>query len=304
MAINVKESTVSTLTNENGVFILQNLSNGSYVLEISYKGYETQNFPVELTGNTIDLGTILLYEDLTEEEDLSTVTLTDDELNDDTSAADNISGLLQASRDIYLRTAAFEFSSSFFRIRGLDSENGKVLINGIEMNKLYNGRPQWSNWGGLNDVLRNQEFSNGLRASDFTFGGILGSTNINVRASEQRTGTRISYASSNRSYTHRAMATHSSGLSEDGWAFTVAASRREGREGFVNGTMYNATSFFGSIEKKFNDKHSLSFTSITAFNRRGKSAPQTQEVFDLKGIQYNSYSVSYTHLTLPTNREV
>ncbi len=289
VAINVKKNTANTLTNENGVFILQNLTNGSYVLEISFKGYETQNFPVELSGSTVDLGNILLYEDLSEEEDLSTVTLTDDELNDDTSAADNISGLLQASRDIYLRTAAFEFSSSFFRIRGLDSENGKVLINGIEMNKLYNGRPQWSNWGGLNDVLRNQEFSNGLRASDYTFGGILGSTNINVRPSEQRTGTRISYASSNRSYTHRAMATHSTGLSEDGWAFTVAASRREGREGFVDGTLYNATSFFGSVEKKFNDKHSLSFTSITALNRRGKSAPQTQEVFDLRGIQYNSY---------------
>ena len=289
VAIKVKKNTISTLTNENGVFILQDLVNGSYVLEISFNGYETQNYPVELSGTTIDLGTILLYEDLTEEEDLSTVTLTDDELNDDTSAADNISGLLQASRDIYLRTAAFEFSSSFFRIRGLDSENGKVLINGIEMNKLYNGRPQWSNWGGLNDVLRNQEFSNGLRASDYTFGGILGSTNINVRPSEQRTGTRISYASSNRSYVHRVMATHSTGLSEDGWAFTVAASRREGREGFVDGTMYNATSFFGSVEKKFNDKHSLSFTSITALNRRGKSAPQTQEVFDLRGIQYNSY---------------
>ena len=289
VAINVKKNTANTITNENGVFILQNLTNGSYVLEISFKGYETQNFPVELSGSTVDLGNILLYEDLSEEEDLSTVTLTDDELNDDTSAADNISGLLQASRDIYLRTAAFEFSSSFFRIRGLDSENGKVLINGIEMNKLYNGRPQWSNWGGLNDVLRNQEFSNGLRASDYTFGGILGSTNINVRPSEQRTGTRISYASSNRSYTHRAMATHSTGLSEDGWAFTVAASRREGREGFVDGTLYNATSFFGSVEKKFNDKHSLTFTSITALNRRGKSAPQTQEVFDLRGIQYNSY---------------
>ena len=289
VAINVKKNTANTFTNDNGVFILQNLTNGSYVLEISFKGYETQNFPVELSGTTVDLGNILLYEDLSEEEDLSTVTLTDDELNDDTSAADNISGLLQASRDVYLRTAAFEFSSSFFRIRGLDSENGKVLINGIEMNKLYNGRPQWSNWGGLNDVLRNQEFSNGLRASDYTFGGILGSTNINVRPSEQRTGTRISYASSNRSYTHRAMATHSTGLSEDGWAFTVAASRREGREGFVDGTMYNATSFFGSVEKKFNDKHSLSFTSITALNRRGKSAPQTQEVFDLRGIQYNSY---------------
>ena len=124
-----------------------------------------------------------------------------------------------------------------------------------------------SNWGGLNDVVRNQEFSNGLSASDYTFGGILGSTNINIRPSEQRVGTRISYASSNRSYAHRVMATHSSGLSKNGWAYTVAASKREGREGYVDGTMYNATSFFASLEKKFNDKHSINFTSITALKR-------------------------------------
>ena len=90
------------------------------------------------------------------------ISLTEDELNDDTGGADNISGLLQSSKDVFLNTAAFEFSSTFFRVRGLDSENGTVLLNGIEMNKMYNGRPQWSNWGGLNDVLRNQEFTNGL----------------------------------------------------------------------------------------------------------------------------------------------
>ncbi|MGB0880276.1 MAG: carboxypeptidase-like regulatory domain-containing protein, partial [Polaribacter sp.] len=290
VSVTVKSENPNTSkTNENGVFILEKLANGNYLLEIAFSGYETQNFPLELTGKTIDLGRISLYKDITEEQDVSIVTLTDDELNDDTSAADNIAGLLQSSRDVYLRTAAFEFSPSFFRIRGLDSENGKVLINGIEMNKLYNGRPQWSNWGGLNDVLRNQEFSTGLTASDYTFGGILGTTNMNVRPSEQRPGTRISYASSNRSYRHRVMATHSSGVSKSGWAYTLAASRRSGNEGFVDGTMYNAMSFFASAEKKFNDTHRLSFTSITAFNRRGKSAPQTQEVFDLKGIQYNSY---------------
>ena len=60
VAINVKNNTANTLTNENGVFILQNLTNGSYVLEISLKGYETQNFPLELSGSTVDLGNILL----------------------------------------------------------------------------------------------------------------------------------------------------------------------------------------------------------------------------------------------------
>ncbi|APZ46099.1 TonB-dependent receptor [Polaribacter reichenbachii] len=287
--VTVISTTLNQETGADGVFVIKNIPNGSYILEIKLLGYETQNFPIELNEDTIDLGRIQLYEDITEDQDLSLITITDDELNDDASAADNISGLLQASKDLYLRTAAYEFSSSFFRIKGLDSENAKVLINGIDMNKLYSGRPQWSNWGGLNDVLRNQEFSNGLTPSAYTFGGVLGSTNMNVRASEQRTGTKVSYSSSNRSYAHRLMVSHSSGLSENGWAYTFAASRRSAIEGFVDGTSYNANSMFASVEKKFNEKHSINFTSITAFNRRGKSSPQTQEVFDLKGIAYNSY---------------
>ena len=290
VSVTIKNNSTQLLeTNDLGVFILKKLGNGNTILELNLSGYETQNFQLDLIGTTIDLGIIFLYPTIYGEDDFSTITLTDDELNDDTNSADNISGLLQSSKDIYLRTAAFEFSSSFFRVRGLDSENGKVLINGIEMNKVLNGRPQWSNWGGLNDVLRNQEFSSGLRPSDATFGGILGVTNINVRSSEQRKGTRISYASSNRSYIHRAMATYSSGVSKNGWGYTIAASKRVGNEGYVDGTMYNANSLFTSIEKKINNNHSLSFTSITAFNKRGKSAPQTQEVFDLKGIKYNSY---------------
>ena len=196
---------------------------------------------------------------------------------------------MQASKDIYLRTAAFEFSSSFFRIKGLDSGNGKVLINGIEMNKIFDGRAQWSNWGGLNDVLRNQEFSNGLSASSYTFGGVLGSTNINTRASQQRPGTSISYSSSNRSYEHRLIATHATGMINNGWSMTFSASRRAGNEGFNEGTTYNAYSLFGAVEKKLNDKHSIGLTAVFTPNRRGKSSPNTQEVFDVKGIVYNEY---------------
>lgn len=287
--VSVVNTNLNQETGSDGVFAIQNVPNGSYILEVRLQGYETQNFPIEISGNTIDLGNILLFKDIAIDQDLSLITITDDELNDDASAADNIAGLLQATRDVYLRTAAFEFSSSFFRIKGLDSGNGKVLINGIEMNKLYDGRAQWSNWGGLNDVLRNQEFSNGLAASNYTFGGVLGSTNIDTRASGQRPGTRISYSSSNRSYVHRVMATHSTGLLDGGWSMTFSGSRRSGLEGFNEGTTYNAYSLFASIEKQFGDNHSINFTSIFTPNRRGKSAPNTQEVFDLKGIAYNDY---------------
>jgi hypothetical protein len=287
--ISIKNTIFTTKTDLNGAFHIKALSKGNYILEIKFNGFETQNLPLELSNNTIDLGVILLFKDFTDELDLSIITISDDELNNDASAADNISGLLQASKDIFLRTAAFEFSSSFFKVKGLDSGNGKVLINGIQMNKVYDGRAQWSNWGGLNDVLRNQEFSNGLAASNVTFGGVLGATNMNTRASLQRPGTRLSYSSSNRSYAHRAMATHTTGISKNGWAMTFSASRRAGTEGFNDGTSYNAYSVFTSIEKKINNNHSINFTGIFTPNRRGKSSPNTQEVFDLKGIEYNEY---------------
>ena len=276
-------------TNTEGVFEFQNVPNGNYILEMALDHYETQNFPITLTDTSIDLGIILFYVDLSDEIDFSVITISDDELTNDASTADNIVGLLQSSQDVFLRAAAFEFSPSFFRPRGLGSENGKLLINGIEMNKQFNGRPQWSNWGGLNDVLRNQEYRFGLSASPYTFGGALGATNINVRASSQRPGTRVSYASSNRSYTDRMMVTHTSALSKKGWAYSVSASRRTAKEGFSEGTNYNAHSFFGTVQKRFNDQHEVHFTTIIAENKRGKAAPQTQEVIDLKGIQYNSY---------------
>jgi len=287
--IQLKNTGRATTTKEDGAFLMTNLKNGSFILEVQLLGYETQRFPLELNSLPITLGKMRLFKDFKEALDLSIITITDDELYNDANAADNISGLLQASKDLFLRTAAFEFSASFFRIKGLDSGNGKVLINGIEMNKIYDGRPQWSNWGGLNDVLRNQEFSNGLTPVNYTFGGILGSTNMNTSASQQRPGTRISYSSSNRSYEHRVMATHSTGISKKGWSMTFSGSRRSGNEGFNEGTSYNAYGAFTSIEKKINDKHRVNFTGIFTPNRRGKSSPNTQEVFDLKGIKYNEY---------------
>ncbi|SEA14162.1 carboxypeptidase regulatory-like domain-containing protein [Bizionia paragorgiae] len=263
---------------------------GEQMLKISKSGFLPKRYPIVVNeGQTLNIQDMTLEVDKGSQSDLFTITLSDDELNDDTGGSDNISGLLSSSKDVFQRTAAFEFSSSFFRVRGLDSDNGTVLINGIEMNKFDTGRPQWSNWGGLNDVVRNQEFTSGLKPSTYNFGGVLGSTNIITRASSYREGGRITYSSSNRSYTNRLMASYASGLMEDGWAYTIMAGRRWGNEGYQDATLYDSNSFFASVEKKINEKHSINFTSIYAPNRRGKSSANTQEVYDLKGIKYNEY---------------
>jgi hypothetical protein len=163
------------------------------------------------------------------------------------------------------------------------------MINGISMNKIYDGRPQWSNWGGLNDATRNQEFTTGSGPSDYTFGGILGTQEINTRASIYRKGSRISFSGTNTNYSWRTMGTYASGMNKNGWAFVVSASRRLAQEGYFDGTNYSANSLFASVEKKFNDKHSLNFTSIFAQNSRAKTSPNTDEVTRLKDFKYNSY---------------
>lgn len=277
-------------TNSLGEFQISGISVGNQILVISVEGYNTQNFPIEVVANqTLDVGILFLEEDITSEQQLSLVTITENDLGDDNSGSESTAGLLQSSRDAYQQAAAFNWGQARFRMRGLDNEYGVTMINGISMNKIYDGRPQWSNWGGLNDATRNQEFTLGSAPSDYTFGGILGTQEINTRASLYRKGTRISMAGTNTNYSWRSMVTHNSGLMENGWAYSISGSRRWAQEGYFEGTDYGANSFFASVEKRINKKHSLNFTAIYAQNTRGKSSPNTDEVNNLKGIKYNSY---------------
>ena len=281
---------LSTITDNQGAFaFLLDVPLGEQILLLSKNGFLNARYPIVVSeGSNLSLPDLMIEFD-DSDDDLFTITLSDDELNSDSSGADNISGLLSASMDIFQRTAAFEFSQSFFRMRGLNTDNGTVLMNGIEMNKLFDGRPQWSNWGGINDVLRSQELSVGLSPSAYNFGGLLGLTNINLRASNYRSGARVTYSSSNRSYTNRLMASYASGMLDGGWAYAFTLGRRWGDEGFQDGTFYDANSFFVSVEKKINNNHSLNLVGFYTPNRRGKSSPNTQEVFDLKGTAYNEY---------------
>ncbi|MCB0431793.1 MAG: carboxypeptidase regulatory-like domain-containing protein, partial [Mangrovimonas sp.] len=240
--VTIEGTNIFVETDANGAFVFtQALPLGEQVLSLTKDGYIPNRYPIVVNeGQIVDITDMILEVNINDAVDLSVITLSDEELDDDVGGADNISGLLQSSQDVFQRTAAFEFSSSFFRIRGLDSENSTMMINGIEMNKTYDGRPQWSDWGGLNDVLRNQELSTGWSPSEYTFGGALGAVNINVRASKYRAGGRITYSSSNRSYTNRLMASYASGLLQNGWAYTLMVSRRWGNEGFQDATFYDA----------------------------------------------------------------
>jgi hypothetical protein len=144
VAISIKASTFYTVTDPEGLFVIQSnaLPQGEQVLIISKAGYYTQRIQLTIeNGETLNLNTILLEVDLSlTEAQIGIISLSDNELDEDDGSSFNTSGLLQASRDAFLNAAAFDFSATFFRPRGLDNANGKVLINGLEMNKQITGR--------------------------------------------------------------------------------------------------------------------------------------------------------------------
>jgi hypothetical protein len=286
----MQNTSLTVLTDAAGIFTFKDAPKGSQLVQIKSAGFKDQLLAIDIEeGKMLDLGVVVLEEDITSEQQLSLITITENDLGDDNSGSESTAGLLQASRDVFQQAAAFNWGQARFRVRGLDNEYGTTMINGVIMNKIYDGRPQWSNWGGLNDATRNQEFTTGLAPSDYTFGGILGTQEINTRASIYRKGSRISFSGTNTNYSWRTMATHASGMGTNGWAFVVSASGRWAKEGFYEGTDYDAKALFASVEKRFNKHHSLGFTSIYSENSRGKSSPNTDEVRNLGGELYNSY---------------
>jgi hypothetical protein len=209
-----------------------------------------------------------------------------DESDGQDGSAQNISSQLGAGRDPFLNAATFKFGAVRFRIRGYDADQFNTYINGAPMENLDNGFTPYGQWGGLNDVLRNRESTSGLKSTTFGFGDLGGLTNFDTRASHQRKQTSINYASSNRNYSNRIMLTHSTGLNSKGWAFSFSASRRWAEEGFSDGTYYDGWSFYVGVDKRFNDRHLLSFVAFGTPTENGRQGSSVDEMIKLANDNY------------------
>lgn len=273
-----------------GYFQFVSIPDGTYTLEITKVGYESYEQQVIVNGQKlIELNDLYLTY-APQSVEVGVITLTSDELSSDESSQQSSVGLLQSSRDVFARAAAYELGAFWFRTRGYDNKYSDVYFNGVKMNKIDNGRVDYSNWGGLNDITRYPaEVTYGIEPSDYAFGNLGGVTYIDTRPSTLRTGTSLSYSLTNRSYRQRLMLTHNTGLNAKGWGFTVSGSRRWANEGRIEGTFYDAWGYFLGIEKRFNNKHTLLLSAFGAPTKRSTNSPNTQEIYDLLGTGYNAY---------------
>ncbi len=268
-------------TNDRGVVELNVSYRNPIYLEVSKPGYE--NF--EVTINDAE-GMRSYRIALKKKESSNNVIILDEGQLQEDETAGAISSILRASRDPFLSAAAFNFGAARFRVRGYDNEYSTTMVNNLPMMTLHNSRVPFNFWGGLNDVFRNNTTNLGMDQADFTFGNLNGASNTDISAGSQRKQTRVSYAAANRTYRNRLMATHSSGEQANGWSYTFSGSRRWADEGYVQGTFYDAWSYFASVEKRINDVHSLSVSVFGAPIQRGSGTGSLNEMYDLAGNNY------------------
>lgn len=290
--VTISPLSLSIVTTDDGFFEFKNVPFGKYTLSVSSAIFEPFSIQIAIDRPEVKMEPVHIKRktaDTEAHEDISTITLDLEDENKDQS----VSGLLRASEDIFVSTAGYTFGSMFFRARGYDSENSSVMINGYDASDAENGRVVWSNWGGLNDAMRNKEVYYGLNPENFSFSSIGGSTYINTRASQYRKQLKVSYALTNRTYTNRLMVTYSSGQLPHGWAITVSGSRRWAEQSYIKGTFYDAWSYFAALEKKFGKNHSLNLTVYGAPTQRGQQSATVQEVYDLTGTNYYNPNWGY-----------
>ena len=290
--IAVVGTTKGGITDFGGKFSIE-VDKASGMIEVTFLGFEPKRVPFSVSGgNTVDLGRILLEPDADalEEVVITTYNIAIDrktpvavstiksEAIETKLGNQEFPEILKSTPGVYATKGGGGFGDSEIRLRGFDSENIAVMINGIPVNDMENGRVYWSNWAGLSDVTRFMQVQRGLGAAKVAVPSVGGTINIVTRTTDAEEGGSVLYSLGNDGY-EKVGATVSTGKLENGWAATVSGSRTTG-DGYVDGTEFSGFSYFVNIAKELGENHELSFTAFGAQQEHGqRQSAETMDVY-------------------------
>lgn len=292
------DQAIFVTSGSDGSFVISNAAPGKDVLHIIAYGFEDLYLDVDIVNDNVkNLGEIRLAVSGFDagSPDSDAFLFDEEQLLAEEGMSQSVGTIQGATDDIYFQTANYDFSAVRFRLRGYDSNLTAGYINGFYFNDAMRGRFNYSGLGGMtSSAFRSKTTDIGLEAAPFGFGNLGGSSNITTYASEYAPGFRGNLSYTNSSYMLRAMLQYSTGVSRDGWAFSASIIGRYAPEGVIEGTFYNSFGYAMSLQKIFNDRHSLNLSTWGAPTQRATNAAATQEAYDLAGS--NLYNPSWGYL--------
>ena len=294
--VTLANQNISTTTNGSGEFSLLYLEATEEEVLIEAEGYLTTLELINLKENNAnEMGVVAMQQDIvTQAQDEILLNLTEEEMTDDEGRSQAQASSSSASTDVFNSNTSFAWSTARYRNRGYQSNVENYYIEGLNFNSAERGQFNYSAMGGLNDASRYKEVLNPIEATNFTFGGLGQSTNYLMGASRYAQGWKVGVAGTNRNYKARVNATYSSGVLQNGWAFTAQLAYRFSpyidNKGIIGeGIKYYSLGYFFTAEKIWDNKR-LKLITFGAPTERGQNAAVTQEVYDLTGSNnYNPY---------------
>ncbi len=230
----------------------------SATLIISYIGYSSTEVSVPVSG---DLGTIELYASAEQLEGVMVIAAVAIDRKTPVAVStikastietklgsQEFPEVLKSTPGVYATKSGGGFGDGRINLRGFNSENVAVLINGVPVNDMENGRVYWSNWAGLSDVTSSMQVQRGLGASNLAVPSIGGTINILSKTTDVQSGGSFVTSIGNDGY-QKYGATVSTGLMDNGFAATVSAHRISG-DGYIDGTQFDGYNYFVNLSKK------------------------------------------------------
>lgn len=256
------------ITDIDGNFSLNAPQNAT--ISIQYLGYKELKRNITLQGN---LGVIQLESDAFALDDVIitssvavarktpvAMTTLDPVFIQDRLGMQDFPELLKSTPGVYVSKEGGGFGDTDITLRGFGKENIAVMVNGVPMNDMEWGGVYWSNWTSLSDVTRNQQVQRGLGAAKLSAPSVGGSINIITYGVEAKKGGTASYGIGENGFNKLTFSV-STGLSKNGWAMTLMGGK-EWADGYIQGTEYEAYTYFMNLSKRINDNHQLTLTAF------------------------------------------
>ncbi len=262
-----------TTTDFDGNFSLD-VKSASGRISITFIGYERKTIKFDIAnGATQDLGTIALGVDADALAEVVITGIADLAKDRETPVAvstiraaeiqeklgsQEFPEILNNTPSIYATKQGGGFGDARINIRGFDTNNSAVMINGVPINDMENGAVYWSNWAGLSDVASAIQVQRGLGSSKLAVSSVGGTINVITRAADRSEGGFVTAMTGNDSYL-KTVASYNTGLMESGFSTTVLLSQTQG-DGYIDGTEFQGYNYYLGFGYRPNDTHDFQFT--------------------------------------------
>lgn len=216
--------------------------------------------------------------------------------------------LLNTTPSVYATKGGGGFGDSQIVMRGFESRNIAVMVNGMPVNDMEGGTVYFSNWTGLSDVTSTLQVQRGLGSSKLAIASVGGTMNFLTKSADMKKGGVIRLGVGNNDYFKTSFA-YNTGKSDKGWSSSFLMSRQAGST-YIENTDYESYAYYFALGWEPNKKHNFQFTITSApqwHNQRTYSSTiQSYINFnpDHDGTPYRQYNSDFGYYTDASGNKV